>query len=520
MPSIRTILNPYDAVYLIAAALLVALYTLTAGDGFPLDDSWIHQVYGRNLAQFGEWSFIPGEPSAASTAPLYTVLLAAGYVIAAPYQLWTHLLGVLALAGAGMLAARLAARLAAHDRFTPFLTGLGVIFSWHMIWAAASGMETMLFGAFTLLLIWLAWRELDTRSTETHHVALRGALFGLCTALTVLVRPEGALLAGFVALILLLTRPAGSLRLTIIWGMGAAAGFGLAVAPYLVLNLSLTGGPLPATADAKQAQHAPLLAISYHQRVFSMMVPVLVGGQFLLLPGVVFIAGRELMRLRDDPRRLLILLPLLWAVGLVLLYAARLPAAYQHGRYVMPALPALIVLGIPGTVALVFAARRSLMGRVFSRTLAASAALVFVYFGLILGPDVFARDVRIINEEMVAPARWIAENIPPDDLLAVHDIGAVGYFAPRPIIDIAGLLNPEVVPVLYEPEALWALVQDGGAVYMMGFPDQLPGRTDDDARLCPRFQSDGTASLEAGDRKMTVFALAWDGDCAALPDAP
>ena len=40
-------------------------------------------------------------------------------------------------------------------------------------------METMIFCLFTLLLIWLAWRELEPRSQTTRAVALRGAVFGV-----------------------------------------------------------------------------------------------------------------------------------------------------------------------------------------------------------------------------------------------------------------------------------------------------------------------------------------------------
>ncbi len=46
--------------------------------GFPLDDAWIHQTYARNLALLAEWAFIPGQLSAGSTSPLWTILLAPG----------------------------------------------------------------------------------------------------------------------------------------------------------------------------------------------------------------------------------------------------------------------------------------------------------------------------------------------------------------------------------------------------------------------------------------------------------
>ncbi len=104
----RLTLRRDDLLIAAVAFGMVALYAAVAGGGFPLDDSWIHQTYARNLAQTGQWAFIPGVPSAASTSPLYTILLAVGYKLGAPFMLWTHSLGVAALAGTGMIGARMA----------------------------------------------------------------------------------------------------------------------------------------------------------------------------------------------------------------------------------------------------------------------------------------------------------------------------------------------------------------------------------------------------------------------------
>src|SRR5690606_40074609 len=86
-----SIFKPYDVILGSLAAALVVIYVQAAGGGFPLDDSWIHQVYGRNLAQTGQWAFITGQPSAASTSPLYTVLLAAGYRLNISYVVFSFL---------------------------------------------------------------------------------------------------------------------------------------------------------------------------------------------------------------------------------------------------------------------------------------------------------------------------------------------------------------------------------------------------------------------------------------------
>src|SRR5690606_21340122 len=150
-----------DIVLLLAAIGVTLLYVIVGGGGFPLDDSWIHQTYGRNLAYSGMWAFVPGVPSAASTSPLYTIVLAVGYRLGIPFLLWTHGLGALALGITGIIGSRLAERAAPEIRGIGFVTGLALVFSWHLIWSAASGMETALFNKLTLLLIWLAWREGD-----------------------------------------------------------------------------------------------------------------------------------------------------------------------------------------------------------------------------------------------------------------------------------------------------------------------------------------------------------------------
>lgn len=511
MPS--TMFRRYDSLLLVLSAGLVLLYLTVASHGFPLDDSWIHQVYGRNLAQTGEWAFVPGQPSAASTSPLYTVLLSIGYRLNLPYAVWTHGLGAITLFAASIIAGRMAERVLVGVRYAGLAAGVAVALSWHLVWAAVSGMETMLFSMFTLVLIGLAWAELDERSPKMQHVAMRGAVFGVIAALATLTRPEGVMLAGLIGAAMLLVRPQSGLRAVMVWGVAAAGAFLIVVAPYLTLNVQLTGGLLPDTAAAKQAQLAPLLEASYFQRVFDLFVPIFAGGQILLLPGLVVYSVTVAQRLRDNRRDALYLLPVIWGVALVMLYAARLPAPYQHGRYVIPALASLVVAGVVGSLWLVRVGRRSLVGRVLSRGLAAAAFLLFVVYAVVIGPRTYARDVQNINSEMVASAVWIAENIPPDDLLAIHDIGAVGYFTPRPIFDIAGLVNPEVIPVLLDEEALWGLMRQNDAQYLLAFPNQVPGQDVRDDRLCPLHTPANPSGSPAEGYHMTIYRLSWDGVC-------
>ncbi|MBI1258611.1 MAG: hypothetical protein GC204_14175 [Chloroflexi bacterium] len=500
-----------DAIIVIAAVLIGLLYIAAAGGNFPLDDSWIHQTYGRNLAEYGQWAFYPGIDSAASTSPLYTVVLSAGYKLNIEYHLWTHGLGILALALSGLIGARLAAMVAPGRKYLPLAAGLALVLAWHLVWAAVSGMETMIFCLLTLTLIWLSWRELEARSKAVTQIALRGAMFGVIAGLATLTRPEGVLLAGLIGLALLIVRPNMTWRTLIIWGGAAIICFGIVLTPYLIFNLRVTGGLLPNTAAAKRAEGVFYLAQGYLQRVVDLLTPLAAGGQLLLVPGMIAF-GALLPRKRESILRALLLV---WPTALILLYAATLPLAFQHGRYVMPALPGAIIAGVVGMGWLLRRTRSSLLGRVVVRSLAGSAALVFALFAVLLGLQAYVQDVTIIDQEMVTAALWIKDNLPPDDLLVVHDIGAVGYFAPRPVLDIGGLISPEVVPLIHNPDAIWNLIQERGGKYLMVFDLQIPSGDVHDPHLCPVpvFKTKGTAALRAGGSNMTIYLLSWDGQC-------
>lgn len=526
----RSRLRLDDLLLLIAAVALTALYALAAGGNFPLDDSWIHQTYARNLAETGQWAFVPGEPSAASTSPLYTVVLAVGYWLNLPFRLWAHGIGAVTLGLTGMLARRLVERFAPSFKGIGMVAGLAVIGAWHLLWAAASGMETPIFAMFTLLVVWLGVQQSNPSPNSERgdkqavvlpspRLRARGVggegylsavIFGVAAGLTTLTRAEGALLVGLVGAALLIARPS---RRTFVWGVIAAAVFIVVLAPYLAFNYSVTGGVLPNTAAAKRMDATPLFYESVPWRIGYLLTPLAAGGQLLLVPGMIAYTLGVTRRLRGDRRWWLALVPVAWGVGLILLYALWLPLNIQHSRYLIPALPALILAGVIGTAWLIRAASGSLIGRVLTRVLALSALLIFVGFAFGLGLQQHVIDVRIIDEEMVAAARYLAANVPPEETLAVHDIGAVGYFAPRPIIDIAGLVTPETIPLAFDDAGLWSFLRERGARYIMGLENQIPRLTANAPALCLEFTTNAQTAINAGGSNMSVFRLAWDATC-------
>jgi len=242
------------------------------------------------------------------------------------------------------------------------------------------------------------------------------------------------------------------------------------------------------------------------------VIPLMAGHLTLLMPGILTATLTLTTRTRHDRMELVYSLPLLWALAHIGLYAWRLPANYQHGRYLMPVLSPLLLMGVGGTLLSVQQWKHSFTGRVLSRSLALSVPLVTLGFWGI-GARQYGQDVRIINSEMVTTAKWVDAHLPPERLLAVHDIGALGYFAPRPIFDLAGLVSPEVIPLFRNGEGLMRLMCNRGVVYLMVMPDQRPVPPEDPRLGRIIFTTDAPYAPAAGGGNMIVYEMAWPERC-------
>src|SRR5438046_9867472 len=77
---------------------------------FPLDDSWIHLHFARNLAEGHGFAYNPGVPVAGSTAPLWTLVLAGAFALLGPHPFWAKVGGMAAALATALLARGLAGR--------------------------------------------------------------------------------------------------------------------------------------------------------------------------------------------------------------------------------------------------------------------------------------------------------------------------------------------------------------------------------------------------------------------------
>jgi hypothetical protein len=464
------------------AVFLVREGQVAGSPGFPLDDSWIHLHFARNIAEGAGFAYNPGTPVAGSTAPIWTVLLGGASALLGASLLTAKALGIAAAVSAGVLTRRAAVAWGAPAA-SALVAGVGLAWSGPLVWGALSGMEVTVAAAL------VAGALLAHARDQTAWTA--GA-----AALAVLARPESLLLLP----LLVLARPVGVRRLAVFALLTAVV-----LAPAVWFSMSTVGSPMPATASAKveggvlgwlagvQEPWRQLLVVrpwEFLRAWFSWLLAI-----NWLLP--LALAGGAWVAWRRQGRALGVLTLALLAhpLGMAWLAPYRDPA-FQEGRYSIQLLPLVFVL-----VALA-------LGASPWRRVAMVALLAFAVAPIGRAADRYAWGVQNINAMQVHLGRWVQANLPPESRLAVNDIGAIAYFSRRPVIDLMGLVTPDIVPYRREGEpGVIRYVAERCPDYVIVFPGWFPQLTARADALEPIYRVRLERNEVSGGPEMVVYRM-------------
>ena len=432
---------------LVAAAWGSAMERRLTYPGFPLDDTWIHLQFARNLAEGQGFSFNPGVSSSGSSAPLWTLVLALPLALGFGPIASAKLLGIALVAVTALSASELARRMSGSP-WAGLLAGVAVAVTPRMVWAGLSGMEVPLYAALATLAMAAYVHALDNPAADW-------GLWGLLAGLAGWARPETFVAATILGAAWFLGGARdGTRRLVPGWWRPVLA-LAIAMAAFVAFNLYVGGRPLPNTFYAKNygmgaavslAEGRPLDALmdvaryplnllgdsiwwqaSHGGLLFGAALP----GMLLLLGGL----GQSAPRGGRALLAVLVFTPI--AKGLV----APQPVMLVHdGRYVLHLLVLGLVVCACGVAALARLARpRWLVG------LLAVAGLVQIAGLTVSAMDTYAAEVKNINDLQVRTGHWIAEHTSPDARVATNDIGAIAFFSRRFILDTEGLVTPDAI---------------------------------------------------------------------------
>jgi hypothetical protein len=151
-------------------------------------------------------------------------------------------------------------------------------------------------------------------------------------------------------------------------------------------------------------------------------------------------------------------------LGMALLAPYRGPG-FQEGRYSIHLLPLAIVVMAVGLGTAPARRRRTL-------------TLVWLALALwALGPaaERYAWGVQNIEAMQVSIGRWIDAHAPRTARLAVNDIGAIAFVSRREVVDLMGLVTPEILPHRRQgEEGVIRFVVEVCPDYVVIFPSWFP----------------------------------------------
>jgi hypothetical protein len=434
----------------LVAALLGALM-LPGPLDFALDDAWIHLAYAKSLRLGDGLSYNPGDHELGASSPLWALVLAAWPIEGDPVRP-VQLLGILLHALTAWIAAQLGMDLARRRATVraplpvlslTLLCGVLVAASPTLVQASVSGMEVGLCAALVLAVAWAMIQG---------HVAPAGVL----AVLAVAARPEAL---GFVLALAGVLVPwrwrAGERRASVRAPLHACAGALASLGAWL-LYCRLTGGQWWPNAQYVKGQGGGPEGLHYLAEQVLPWQPWLVSLTGVVLLGLALhgeLRPRRPARERtspdpdstapafrdppDDapPRRPELLALAIASVATLVAIACSRPLdpalGFYQSRYFIPFCAPLVVV-------LPFGLPRS--RRVLALALALPLAVVT---GL---------QIRALQQASLAQrsdtatlhgavARFVADELPRDAVVAVEGAGAPRFLAPRTatIVDLVGL---------------------------------------------------------------------------------
>jgi hypothetical protein len=445
----------------LAIALLLALALMWPVRGYLTDDTFIHLQYARNLATGRGFVFNPGEHVYGSTSPLWVALLADGIFLGFDGIRTAHVLGLVST----LISVFLFFRLARNSLRLPELRALATITwaaqAWMIRWSL-SGMETPL----AVALVLAGFVAFTSGNSWGAHPVRSGAFWSLAA----LTRPEAVVLLGIWGIFLVIdTDSREGVRRLIAGALPAAVIYG----GWLLFARLYFGTFWPNTLAAKTAGTPGLQAFTEalvrQAQVVAATDAVLVGA----LAGALLFGGRRMLPKRPQAQRLL---PWVWIGTLPALYVMR--GVPVLSRYLVPTLPILAWLSWR-------AVERWWAGEDPAPELRSGAALLGVGLAaLALVQNLFWYQYAVVpqvrtftsglKQSLVPWGEWFARHSDPQATIAAPDIGALGFYSRRRVLDLAGLVTPAMVPLLQreQPEDVVA----NFSFAKVGRPDYLVDR--------------------------------------------
>ena len=432
----RNYIYIFSAFILLTLVYLISEYIITGRHfGVPLDDTWIHFRFAENFAKGYFFQYNIGEPVPGSTSPLWVIILSIPFLISSKIYLpASYILGSFFFLLAIIEIYKLSLKIGLSKNYSLLVTLLTLLCG-RLLWSSLSGMEITLFCYLTLLIVRKHLYEIEIEKVNIST----GILLGLSIA----VRPESYLFAFiyYVVTILLLRK---SLKLNLRNIILSLIIFIIIILPYPLFSYFTTGSFLPTTFKGKSGALRFIPSIEYLRETGKLFFKDNVFILLLWITGMLsFIVS--IFKKNIEKKYLLINL---WIFLLPVISSFIAPNWLHHGRYLIPLIPFInIVVIYIFVTGFGYFNNKAVKSIGLFKTIFVSLLILLTLFSTFTYAKKLSWNTENINDQQVEIANWVNKNIPDEKCLGVNDAGAITFLTGKKIVDIEGLITPEMLSV-------------------------------------------------------------------------
>ncbi|GAB4578729.1 MAG: hypothetical protein Fur0022_14650 [Anaerolineales bacterium] len=428
---------------LLTYLILTTLFLFTFFSNWGNDDPYITYRYAENLYAGRGFVYNAGEPILSTTSPLFALLLAGIRFFTSNLPRAANLIGAISLTIGALFLWDIA-----RQWKTPFAGWASLaLYPTFELLVRTLGSETPLYLALCL-------------SAVAFYLRQRYTLAAMLLALAMLMRGDAAVLAVVLTVDWLfknVPRPwKGSQTFLQNLPWKALLAGGTILFGWCLFALPYFGSPFPTTLAAKRAQGVMQISEKFAPGFLTVFLPYFQTPHFgvetiLIIVGFIASFWRRSW-----------LLWVSWGVFYFLAYfLLGVPRYFWYYAPLVPVAVGWIGLGLEEMQR--FLVRYRLGGR-----LSIGITTLFLV-GLAIAQGVRLWQSSQFPDERLSAYRivgtWLAQNTLPKARIGVLEVGVIGYYAaPRPMVDFAGLIQPDVTQLFapnttYEHAALWAIAQ-------------------------------------------------------------
>lgn len=408
---------------------ILLIYMLLYKD-FTRDDTFIFFQYVKNLLNGYGFSFNPGEVTYGFTSPMWIFML---YLIGIFHiDLLVGAKGLnLIFTIASILMFYLLTNIIIKDKNLSIVTTF--VFSINSIFISNSllGMETPL--AVFLVILGIYFHLKEKGSNKSFIIA------PFIFATSFLTRPETCLLIFLWLIDIIVTfKPKEAFKKIII----GVIEYCIVIIPWLVTSYKIFGTIIPNPVLVKA-----IYSYKFHDFIYELkrLFIIWCSGNIIEFCLIIIAIILFIMKYRLDKSKYLQslkphLLILGWIIGLPLSYLIR--HVNVSDRYLLIIIPFVTIYGFVGLLYINKQIRK--ISKILIKIIIILFSLQSILLTFLI---IYPHMITYNNKDKILKdiAKWFSIHTPEDTIIAIIDIGIMGYYSNRKILDLTGLINLEIL---------------------------------------------------------------------------